>query len=77
MNEKLANRVKELRCGPITHSCRRIAEVISAEFSAADCPGLTYTDEDGRICGIQMEGKELCDAAAKFFNEDPNSEGWN
>jgi hypothetical protein len=75
MDKALADRVKELRCGTICHSWRRIAEIIASEFPDVD--GLVYTDEDSNICGFQIEGKELCDEAAKFLGEDPGSEDWN
>jgi hypothetical protein len=75
MNKMLAVRVKELRCGPICHSWRRIAEIISEEYPNLD--GLVWVDEDKQINGIQMAGQELCQQSAVFFGEDPNSEPWD
>jgi hypothetical protein len=62
----LAARVRELRCGPICHSWRRIAEIIAEEY-----PNLDIVPEN------QLEGQDLCRQSAAFFGEDPNEEPWN
>jgi hypothetical protein len=66
MDKALATRVKELRCGKVTHSWRRIAEIIASEY-----PG------EGITSGDQMDGKWLCDDAAKLLGEDPGNGEWN
>lgn len=68
VDEKLAKRIKELRCGPVTHSWRRIAEVIVSEYP---------NDFDSELSGNQLLGMELCTEAAEALGEDPNGGGWN
>ncbi len=61
MDIKKAKRIEELRCGPITHSWRRISEVICEEFK----------DEDPELSGNQLHGKyDLCWEAMALLHGD-------
>jgi len=64
LNKYEAEFVKHLRCGPIMYSWRAIAA------ECANAWGGTWGEN-------QIAGKDLCEAAAKYFGEDPNSEPWN
>lgn len=62
---RVAERVKELRCGERMHSWRRIAEIISEEFPQL---GVNH--------GNQLDGKELCDDVMYWYGE-TDADGWN
>jgi hypothetical protein len=68
MDKAMADRIKELRCGRIVHSWRRIAEIIVEEYP---------NDFDPELSGNQILGMELCKDAAISLGEDPGSEDWN
>ena len=68
MDKAQANRIKDLRCGPICHSWRRIAEIIVQEY---------FDEYDADLSGNQLVGKDLCNDAARCLGEDPSAEEWN
>lgn len=57
MNRKKAERIEQLRCGPVMHSWRRISEIVCEEF----------TDEDQSLKGNQLHGQDLCWEAMMFL----------
>lgn len=68
MNNKKADRIKQLRTGNLMHSWRRISEIICEEFP----------DENKELSGNQLHGIDLCKNAmlflynAKNINDIPN-----
>ena len=58
--------IKELRCGKITHSWRRISELYCEKYRV-----------EWDLHGNQMHGIDLCEEAAKLLDENPHEEPWN
>lgn len=71
-------RVKELRCGKLIHSWRRISEIICDEFPefVKDVQGYDPVE----IRGNQLHGMyDLCEEAMEYFGENTEEgrEIWN
>lgn len=64
LTEEQALFVRNLRCGNIQHSWRRIAEICSDKWN-------------GNWGDNQLAGQDICKSAANHFKENYNEPPWN
>jgi hypothetical protein len=68
MTAERASRVRELRCGPVRHSWRALAEQSFEDWGA---------DAEWGPPSNQLAGMALCEIAAGMLGEDHRAEPWN